>query len=169
MDLFKDRLEWDVQAGTIEDGPARYVLIRADALMGLFHHLSKADRQVALAAFQHSVTRFGGRSAYLHHQARQESDPDVLALVAAGAPQLGWGRWAVDRDGETIKVTVENSPFASGFGDADHGVCAPIAGMLQAAASIAHGQTLVAAETCCAAAGAEACLFELVPAPESWR
>ncbi|WP_332817426.1 V4R domain-containing protein [Sphingopyxis sp.] len=165
VDLFKDRLAWDSDAGTITDGPARYVLIRADALMGLFHGLAPADRPAAFAAFQYAVARFGGRSARRYHQSRHAGDPDVLALVAAGAPQLGWGSWSVDRSGEAIAITVENSPFAAGFGDAGHGVCAPVAGMLQAAASIAFGRGMVAHERCCAAAGAKACRFELVPVP----
>lgn len=169
MKPFKDRLAWSAQAGTIADGPARYVLIRADALMGLFHNLSGADRRTALAAFQRSVHRFGGQSVRRYQAARNEDDPDVLTLVAAGAPQLGWGHWTVERHGAALSVIVENSPFASGFGDAGQSVCAPIAGMLEAAATITLDREFSVTEVRCAAAGSETCHFELVPICRSGR
>ncbi|MHA4836418.1 V4R domain-containing protein [Sphingopyxis sp. MSC1_008] len=166
MDQFKDRLQWDVEKGALKDGPVRYVLIRADALMGLFRNLPGVQRREALDALKRSVTKFGGRSARRYDDERGAADPDILTLVAAGAPQLGWGHWTIDRDGNRPQVIVKNSPFARAFCDAGEPVCAPISGMLQAAATIAFGHAVSVQEVHCAAAGAEACMFELEARPD---
>lgn len=163
---FTDRLQWDAEKGALKDGPVRYVLIRADALMGLFRNLPGIQRREALNALKCSVNKFGGRSARRYDNERGADDPDVLTLVAAGASQLGWGRWTVDRDGNRPRVIVEDSPFAEAFGDAGEPVCAPISGMLQAAATIAFGHPVSAQEIHCAAADAKVCVFELGPTPE---
>lgn len=164
MKLFRDKLRWNTEQGTIEDGPARYILVRADALMGLFRLLPAREQQGALQAFEQSVAEYGGKSARRYHEARPLGAPDILNLVVAGASLLGWGHWSLEPDDGRLIVHVENSPFVHGFGDAGFYVCSPIAGMLQAAATIACDQPMIAKETCCAAAGDGNCRFELAPA-----
>jgi hypothetical protein len=44
-------------------GPHRYMMIRPDALMGLFVRLPEAERLAALEAFAASITENGGKSA----------------------------------------------------------------------------------------------------------
>jgi predicted hydrocarbon binding protein len=80
-------------------------------------------------------------------------------MIAEGAPQLGWGRWTVERRGQGLEVIVTNSPFATGYPDAGRRVCAPIAGMLGAVASLSFGRPMAACETACTAAGHKACHF----------
>jgi predicted hydrocarbon binding protein len=54
---------------------------------------------------------------------------------------------------------VENSPFAHGYGASPQAVCAPIAGMFAAAASIVCNTPMQVEEDLCAAAGAALCRF----------
>jgi uncharacterized protein len=149
-------LKHDAARGELAEGSTRYLLIRHDSLMGLFQRLSEPARSNALAAFADSVAEHGGHSAKNY---RAEDPEHLLANVAAKASQLGWGRWTFAREGESILLTVQNSPFASGSGKGERPVCAPIAGMLQAVASLVLGVESRAEETSCAATGGTACAF----------
>ena len=149
-------MKHDVARGELAEGAARYLLIRHDSLMGLFQRLPEPARSEALAAFAASVAEHGARSA----QTYQAEDPQhLLTNVAAKASQLGWGSWMFTHEGESIVLTVRNSPFAQGFGNSAHGVCAPIAGMLQAVASLVLGADARAEEISCAATGGASCVF----------
>lgn len=124
--------------------------------MGLFQRLAEPARSEALSAFADSVAEHGGRSAQGY---RAENPDHLLPNVAAKASDLGWGGWTFERDGESIVLTVQNSPFAQGFGNSAQPVCGPIAGMLQAVASLVLGSEARAEETSCAATGGTACIF----------
>jgi hypothetical protein len=124
----------DAALGELTEGAARYLLIRHDSLMGLAQRLPEPARGEALAAFADSVAEHGGRSAQAYHADNPES---LLATVATKASQLGWGSWQFGREADSITLTVQNSPFAQGFGSAQAPVCAPITGMLRTRQSCA--------------------------------
>jgi len=149
-------LKHDAARGELAEGAARYLMIRHDSLMGLFQRLPEPARSEALAVFADSVTEHGGRSAESY---RAEHPDRLLPVIAEKASQLGWGIWTFALEGESIVLTVRNSPFAQGFGPSAQPVCAPIAGMLQAVASMLVGAAAVASESSCAAAGGETCVF----------
>lgn len=149
-------MKHDAARGELLEGAARYLLIRHDSLMGMFQRLPEPARAEALAAFGASVAEHGGRSAEGY---RAENPERLLPVVAEKASQLGWGSWTFALEGEAIVLTVQNSPFAQGFGNSSHAVCAPIAGMLQAVASMLFGAAAVASESSCAASGGDACVF----------
>ena len=149
-------MKHDAARGELSEGSARYLLIRHDSLMGLFQRLPEPVRSEALSAFADSVAEHGGRSAKNY---RAEDPEHLLTNVAAKASRLGWGSWTFAREGESIVLTVQNSPFARGFGGAQRPVCAPIAGMLQAVASLALGAEATVGETSCATTGGAACVF----------
>ncbi len=149
-------MKHDAALGELSEGGARYLLIRNDSLIGLFQRLPEPARSEALAAFAASVAEHGGRSAKNY---RAENPEHLLPNLASKASQLGWGSWRFERQGESIVLTVQNSPFAQGFGNAEQPVCAPIAGMLQAVASLVLGTEAAARETSCAATGGAACVF----------
>jgi len=149
-------MKHDAARGEWRDGEARYLVIRNDSLMGLFQRLEEPARGAALRAFAASLAEHGGRSAAGY---RAEDEEGFLARVTAMAARLGWGRWVFSREESVLRLVVENSPFASGFGPAAAPVCAPIAGMLQAVAALALGAPAAAEETRCAAAGAADCAF----------
>lgn len=161
---FRARLAYDHAAGEYRDGALRYMLIRPEALMGLIAELPEAARPAAFEAFARALHRVGGGSARTYRAAGAATPAALLATIAATAPQLGWGRWEIARDGAGLTVTVRNSPFAAGAGPFAGPVCAPIRGMLRAVGEMALGTPVVTEETTCAAAGAPCCRFTVTPA-----
>ena len=169
---FRARLAYDHAAGEYRDGALRYMLIRPEALMGLIAELPEAARPAAFEAFARALHRVGGGSARTYRAAGAATPAALLATIAATAPQLGWGRWEIARDGAGLTVTVRNSPFAAGAGPSAGPsagpfagpVCAPIRGMLRAVGEMALGTPVVTEETTCAAAGAPCCRFTVTPA-----
>ena len=174
---FSERLQWTPD-GEIRDGEVRYLMLRADALMGMLKALPDDDaRGMALAAFAASIVRHGGKSAR-KYQAMGAADADtLLAVICQTAPQLGWGVWRVARrEADRFVVEVRNSPFAAGWRLADGPrvadpatVCGPIVGMLTVVGSMVFAEPVRVVETVCACGGGEICLFEVAlataPAP----
>lgn len=160
---FRDRLTFDAARGEYRDGDIRYLMLRADTLMGLFAELPEAARAEALAAFARAVARFGGRSARAYQAAGAQEADALLATIAATAPQLGWGIWTLRREADALALEVHNSPFAAGAGAGAGAlaapVCAPIVGMLRAVGAIVLGGEVAADETSCAATGGACCRF----------
>jgi predicted hydrocarbon binding protein len=146
----------DPARGEFVEGDARYLLIRNDSLMGLFSRLPEPARAQALSAFADSLAEYGGRSAARY--AAQDRGR-LLAAVQAKAIELGWGVWRFEHGSGALALAVENSPFAAGCGESREPVCAPIAGMLRAMASLVLGAPAAAREMRCAAQGAARCEF----------
>jgi len=153
------RLVFDSASGAVLDASRRYVLLRADVLMGLFDALPAAARDAALQAFGRSVATHGADSLRAY---AAEPGVDAAALqrtVESAAASLGWGRWTLAQEFETLTLAVDNSPFASAATPSAQPVCAAIAGMLEALATIVFAQPASARETACAATGAPRCRF----------
>lgn len=148
------------------DGERRYLMLRADVLMGLFREISEELRRPALLALAASVRKHGGRSAEAYLAEPGSRAERLLDTIVRYSPQLGWGRWQVDaHGGEVIDVRVEHSPFAAGFGPSLEPVCYAIVGMLQAVGTIVFGRTVSVVETCCAAQeDVHHCAFRVAPA-----
>lgn len=160
---FKDRLAWDAARGEILDETRRYMLLRPEALMGVFRRLPAEARLEALAALEASIFEQGSDSARAYQ--RHGGEGAALAhLVADTAPQLGWGLWRFEIGPDMLALEVRNSPFAAGFGPSDHPVCHGIVGMVRAVATLVFGREATAREIACAAMGAPACRFEARPA-----
>lgn len=156
---FRQRLNFDLAHGELRDGDTRYVIMRADSLMGLFKRLPEPVRIDALEAFATSVAEYGGRSAARY--AAEDGDARyLLATIAANAPQLGWGVWHFSlTKARELQLEVKNSPFAHGYGASREAVCAPVTGMLGAVASIVFDAPAQAEEIHCACAGGSVCRF----------
>ncbi len=160
MPGFRDRLHFDSARGEYRDGAIRYLMLRPDALMGIFAELPEPMRPALLAAMARSITRAGGQSARAY-QAAGAADPVTLArTIEVTAPELGWGVWSLTLTPAALDLTVANSPFAAGHGPAATPVCAPILGMLGAIGPMILGHPIQAAETECAAVtGGDRCRF----------
>jgi predicted hydrocarbon binding protein len=158
---FRERLHFDAETGAYLDGEIRYMMIRPDALMGLFRRLSDSARAEAYAAIADSITERGRHSAGTY-VAPDEIDK-LLHVIADTAPQLGWGKWAFDHvDDDTIRLEVSNSPFAHAAGELLPPVCFPIVGMLRAVGAMVLGERVTVTEDRCAAGGGEeACRFTI--------
>ena len=157
---FRNRLEWSID-GSIDAGDIRYLIIRADSLMGLFSRLDEDQRRAALEAFGQSVAEHG-RKSMLAEMRRLNVDGEGFFryLATAGPSQLGWGHWHYTRPGANrIEVEVDNSPFVHGIGAAAHPICAPIAGMLTAIGGLVFDGSADVREEACAAMGNAACKF----------
>lgn len=158
---FRDRLVWDSARGEIHDRDIPYLLIRPDSLMGIFRFLPEPERPAAFEAFARSIAHYGRGSAESYQALGADRADALLATIADTAPQLGWGLWTLARSGEDrLSLSVENSPFAAGYGDSDRPVCAPIRGMIEAVGGLVFGAGVTATESACAATGASHCTFD---------
>lgn len=158
---FRERLAFDRAGGEVLDENRRYMLMRPEALMGLFRRLDETGRRNALEALAASVIEMGGDSARAYKAHGGGDVEALLSTVAGTAPDLGWGIWSFSNDASGIELTVRNSPFAAGYGPSSQPVCHAIAGMATAVGRMVLGRDdIVARETECAACGAPACKFE---------
>ena len=156
---FRERLTLDPDAGAWFDQTRRYMLIRPEALMGIFRRLPQAERALALTALQDSVFEQGSDSARAY-RAMGGTGETLLGVIETSAPELGWGRWSFTREGGLLRLEVRNSPFAQGFGPSDTPVCAAISGMVRAVATLVFERPAAAREVQCVSMGHEFCLFE---------
>lgn len=156
----RERLRHDEAAGAHYDGDIRYMMIRPDALMGIFARLDPAARETAMAAFRDFIVERGGQSAATYVSA--DGIDRLLGVIEATAADLGWGRWHFARDGEGYQLTVHNSPFgtAASF---EGPACHAIVGMASIVGAMVLGAPATATETACAASGAPCCQFTVKP------
>ncbi len=159
---FRDRLVWDSHAGEILDETRRYMLIRPEALMGIFRNLPDEARIAALKALEDSIFEQGSDSARAYRRHGGEG-ASLAHLVAATAPQLGWGIWKFEIAPDVIRLEVRNSPFAAGFGPSPNPVCHAIVGMVRAVSGLIFDAPVTATEIQCTATGAPTCRFEARP------
>lgn len=145
------RLAFDLSEGQVLDGPRRYLIMRADVLMGAFAKLEAEPRRLALQAIGASVTDHGSDSvrAYL---AEVGADALLETMVAASA-SLGWGVWSFRRLSDQLWLEVRNSPFAAGTPTSLEPVCTPIIGMLRAVAQALWSEPADVVEWACACQG----------------
>ena len=160
---FHQRLVFDADNGAILDQTRRYMLLRPDALMGIFRKLPEPAKRQALEALKASIFEQGSDSAKAYRAMGSGSAAELLETIAATAPQLGWGRWQFSAGDGAITLNVENSPFAAGHGASPYPVCHAIAGMLEAVSGMVLGKRTSAQELECAAMGAPCCRFEARP------
>jgi predicted hydrocarbon binding protein len=150
--------------GALHAGDVRYVLVRADGLMGCFKSDLDATSLAMYQQVEDSFLRFGGKSTQQYAETLGENPEALLSKIEETAPQLGWGNWtlALDLNRRKLTLRVENSPFSAGYGRADFAVCAPIAGMLGGVAQKIFKQPVTCREHRCSATGGNFCEFEAV-------
>ncbi|ATN32298.1 hypothetical protein ACO34A_00530 [Rhizobium sp. ACO-34A] len=160
---FGERLRHDPERGEMRDGSIRYLMMRPDALMGMFARLAPDIRAKAVEALTASVAEFGGRSVQAYGLGGASQADALMKTIVETSADLGWGSWTFARDGDgSVRVEVLNSPFAEGAGTRGEAVCVPIAGILTAMAPLLVGEDATVKETCCAAVRqGEPCRFIL--------
>ena len=163
-----ERLQFDTAHGQVLDAGRRYVLLRADVLMGLFDRLPDAARAEALRAFGRSVAENGADSVRAY--AATAGTDALPARMEGAAASLGWGRWhlrptAACAMPRSLALEVESSPFAAAATRAAAPACDAIVGMLEALAGALWNEPANARETFCAAEhGGARCEFIAVAA-----
>jgi predicted hydrocarbon binding protein len=141
--------------GSIRHGDIRYVLIRADGLMGAFN----GDGSERLQDLSESVYLHGRHSLARYYADCGGDIEATIKAIESRAAQMGWGRWKIVRSHpQRLTLTVDNSPFA--IGRSVHPQCAPAAGMFRAVAELALGGPVYLLETRCVACGAQTCEFQ---------
>jgi uncharacterized protein len=156
----------DSSRGEISDGPIRYVMLRADVLMGISRYLPEEASRVFLFALSSSVERHAVGSFERYQSAGADEFESLLDTSLEVAATLGWGRWARSQaDDGRLVIQVANSPFAVGFGASVTPVCSAIVGALSALFSFQGHAHVPVAEYQCAAQGASSCRFLIGSAP----
>jgi predicted hydrocarbon binding protein len=165
-----ERLKFDVDQGQVLDADRRYVLMRADVLMGMFGFMPEPVARQALAALAQSVTVHGSGSVRAYDNPADPSSLQLFDAVAQGASSLGWGVWEFHPGPLICHLTVRNSPFAAALRNMEGPACAPIVGMMQAVCSHVWKRSCAAVEVECSACATGAhepdqglCLFEASP------
>lgn len=160
MQALHERLQFDTANGQVLDQSRRYVLLRADVLMGLFEGLPDGVRDEALRAFGRSVASRGADSLRAYAAQPDVDGTALQGIVEAAAASLGWGVWRLTRNGPALSLEVRNSPFAAAAAPRDGAACHAIAGMLEALATVVLGHAAIARETACAVSdGSRCCRF----------
>ena len=166
MAALHERLVFDTSSGEVRDADRRYLLLRADVLMGLFDALPESARAEALRAFGRSVALHGAGSVRAY--AASVGPVGLCASMEDAAASLGWGRWRLDvgspGDPPSLTLEVGNSPYAAAAGRRTEPVCHAIAGMLEALGGALWQQPVQALETrCVAVTGSGPCCFAAKP------
>ncbi|QIB64942.1 V4R domain-containing protein [Kineobactrum salinum] len=148
--------------GVLHAGDTRYLLVRADALMGCFKSSSGSNSLAMYSEIENSFFRFGGKSIRAYADTLGDDPQALLLKVEEIALQLGWGNWAfcLETGATKLTLTVEGSPFSAGYGQSDFPVCAPISGMLGSVAQTIFKQSVSCIEYRCSAMGGDVCKFE---------
>tara|TARA_R110001599_G_C12270264_1_gene661360 strand:+ start:3602 stop:4123 length:522 start_codon:yes stop_codon:yes gene_type:complete len=165
--MFVDNL--DKADGALQAGDVRYVLVRADGLMGCFKSDLSTTSLEMYQQIENSFFQFGGKSTQQYVETVGEDPAALLSKIEEMAPQLGWGNWVLSlqpNEGK-LTLTVENSPFSAGYGQARFAVCAPVSGMLKGVAEKIFKQSVTCREHRCSAMGGDVCEFEAVIEPRS--
>lgn len=151
-----ERLRFDTSRGQVLDANRRYVLMRADVLMGMFAFLPAPASRQALEALARSVATYGSDSVRAYDNPADPASQQLFDAVAQGASSLGWGVWEFEPGERSCRLVVRNSPFAAAFRKMRSPACAPIVGMMQAVCTHAWKQDCIAVEVeCSACAGSE--------------
>lgn len=139
MGALAGRLVFDEACGEVRDGPRRYLLMRADVLMGALARLPMQVRGDMLAALADSV-RDNGADSVRAYLAQLGGDGDaLLSAMTVAAADLGWGAWRFtgqesvahreaaipaslrqhagqdDSAAPLLSLAVRNSPFVAGW------------------------------------------------------
>lgn len=156
-----EKLHFDTANGQVLDQSRRYLLLRADVLMGLFDNLPHDAREQALLALGQSVARFGSDSVRAYAAQPGADESALLSTMQDAAASLGWGCWQFERTPNGWQLTVRNSPFVAGTAQRGQPVCHAITGMFKGLTSILYpGGVKVRELSCAAQAGNGACFFE---------
>lgn len=162
----KDRMDWDTKNGQILDGDRRYVLLRADVLMGIFTGLDPQQKQAALRSFQQSAYQNGNGSVQSYWQEINEDSQQLLNSMIAISAQLGWGAWSIqEQTHDRLIIQVKNSPFAHAVKHQSQPICHPIVGIIQAMGQLIFHAEVQTIENQCAAQhlSASTCTFTITP------
>lgn len=153
----------DPTAGEFTDGNIRYLMMRADVLMGGAREMPEGRAVEYLRALEQSAFRHA-HDSFVQYRDSGRFQGDFLTGATGVSVTLGWGVWAVSDLGYgNHRVTVRNSPFAKGYGASPHPVCGPICGVLRAMVLVGYARQVQVTEQVCIAQGSSSeCVFDVI-------
>jgi len=143
----------------------RYLLIRPEVLITFQKEVEKelgdkAGHILFLSGFQG-----GSLSSKKYREVFHLSDEEILRFMIEMGPQIGWGRFDLERfdpKNKSLSVKVYHSPFAEAYGVSQKPVCHFIRGVLSGMVSVIFEKECEITEIQCVAKGNPFCKFELV-------
>jgi predicted hydrocarbon binding protein len=143
----------------------RYLLIRPETLMTFQKAIEKELGGKASQILYQSGFQGGILSSKKYREVFNFSDEEIIRFMMEMGPQIGWGRFELERFDPVQKhltVNVFNSPFAEAYGPSFSSVCHLIRGVLGGTASIVFEKEIEGKELSCIAKGDKFCRFDMM-------
>ena len=158
-------LYFDSEKGGLFYNEVRYLLIRPEVLITFQKEIEKemgpkAGRILFLSGFQG-----GNLSSKKYREVFHLSDEEILRFMIEMGPQIGWGRFELERfdlKKKSLSVKVYHSPFAEAYGTSSAPICNFIRGVMSGMATVVFKEECEITEILCFAKGNPYCKFELV-------
>lgn len=160
------RVKVDSKGGSLSYLGTEWVLLRVEALQGMFDETVKAFGSGAYTIWYLAGRGAGRAMAKLVEALKEEaSKGGIVERVCRELSSLGWGRFEVQRlDLEKAKYVfrVHNNPFARGRQAVKETACIYVKGYLEGLMEALTGREVKLKEQVCVAEGASYCEFESV-------
>jgi len=143
----------------------RYLLIRPETLAAFQKAAEKEIGEKVSSILYQSGFHGGTLSSKRYREVFGFSDEEIIRFMVKMGPQIGWGRFELERfDGnkKVLIVRVYHSPFAEGYGPSSKPVCHMIRGVLGGMGSLVFRKEIESKEVSCLARGDEYCRFEIM-------
>jgi hypothetical protein len=143
----------------------RYLLIRPEVLITFQKEAEKELGEKAGHILFLSGFQGGSLSSKKYREVFHFSDEEILRFMIEMGPQIGWGRFELERfdpANKSLTLKVYHSPFAEAYGLSQKPVCHFIRGVLSGMASVIFEKESEIMETRCLAKGDPFCRFEIV-------
>ena len=159
-----DEIEYDPESGALSYKDVRYLLIRPETIVGFQKSIEKRDRKTGINALFQGGFQGGYRSAKKFKEIQNLSDKETINFMMAMGAEIGWSNFQLieyDPENQDLQIRVENSAFASAYGESAEGVCHLISGVLSGLATVLFARNCTASETKCLARGDAHCAFHV--------
>jgi predicted hydrocarbon binding protein len=143
----------------------RYLLVRPETLAAFQKAAEKEIGEKASQILYQSGYEGGNLSSIRYREVFGFSDEEIIRFMVDMGPQIGWGRFELERfDGnnKVLIIKVYHSPFAEGYGSSSKPVCHMIRGVLGGMGSLVFRKEIESKEVSCLAKGDEYCRFEIM-------
>lgn len=158
-------LIFNPEKGGLFYNEVRYLLLRPETLAAFQKATEKEIGEKASDILYQSGYEGGTLSSKRYREVFGFSDEEILRFMVEMGPQIGWGRFELEKfesNNKVLIVKVFHSPFAGGYGPSSKPVCHMIRGVLGGMASTVFGKEIESKEVSCLAKGDEYCRFEIM-------
>jgi len=158
------KVKVDSRDGSLSYLGTEWVLLRVEALQGMFDETTKAFGSGAYTIWYLAGRGAGKAMAELIIGLKEEASKEqVVERVCSELSRLGWGRFEAEKldiDGGKYLFRVYNNPFARGKETVKETACIYIKGYLEGVMEALTGKKVKLKERLCVAEGAPYCEFE---------